>query len=583
MNSCNIIYPPLAGFEIPYLSGPMLIAYCKNMGFINIHQYDLNAEIFDEIFSSSGLKDSYKQMTNTLKNKNTDDSYDESVFTNTLIYEYLIKNIDDIKNEFKIGFKTDYDYWFFQKIIDKAQMLVKEHSITDLAYSNDIEMITESLNISLDIPHDIISCRLKDKIDAIIKNNPSKYIGISICFEDQLFYSVYLAKYIRDKYIDIRLIAGGPLLQSFDRNKMQFIDDYFDIIIIGEGYDAMVDILNGGENGSYYNANKDELKHPKNLPCPDFTDLNLSLYLSTNLTLPVYPSRGCYWNKCTFCNICLYENTYMQKNISMIVEDMMSLKSKHNCNHFYLSSDTLSIKCLVQLALYINKNNLDLSWQCEVRFENYINEEVVTTLAKGGCYMLRFGLESGSQRILDKMKKGINLPSVSNTIRLMKKYGIRTCIYLIADFPGETLESINETREFLTQNKDYINYIGVHVFELMNNSYIYNHLDEFEGVYINHSGELEYKNPYIDRKQIIALYDEIIQDINGNISIGSIPSSNNEYDKYINIADIKFNDISREDKYIYSKILEFDINEIGLSRGQKIYMHIPTETVFIDQ
>jgi len=322
--------------------------------------------------------------------------------------------------------------------------------------------------------------------------------------------------------------------------------------------------------------------HPKDLPCPDFDGLNLDYYLSPDLTLPIYPARGCYWNKCTFCNISQYENAYLQKSVNNVVDDMILLSHKYNCKHYYLSCDALSFNYLKRLSKLIVENKLSVSWQCETRFDNNITESMIADIAKSGCCMLRFGLESASPRILEGMKKGIDLDIVKSIIKLINKYGIKVSVYIIADFPGETHESINETKIFLLENKNYINYIGVHLFELMNNSHIYNHPDEFEGVFINKNGKPEYINPNLDRDTIINMYDEIISDLYSDICIGSIPSSNISSNKFINVDLIDPSTLEKNNKFMFSKIIQENIPELDIIAGQNISVHIPTGTVWID-
>ena len=183
MKLLNILYPPLAGFEIPYLAAPMLKAYCKEKGIDEIEQFDLNAEILNQLLSSNAMKRVFE-----IFKKSELKDFQQDKFLDSLNFEYLSDNLDNLKTEFKSKDINDYDYWCILKIIDIAQKLVNDYTLENTSKIKNVLEINQQLSKHFENTDDMIAKLLKKRIDSIVTNNPTEYIGISICFDTQLFY-----------------------------------------------------------------------------------------------------------------------------------------------------------------------------------------------------------------------------------------------------------------------------------------------------------------------------------------------------------------------------------------------------------
>ncbi|MEX0974350.1 MAG: radical SAM protein [Bacillota bacterium] len=206
------------------------------------------------------------------------------------------------------------------------------------------------------------------------------------------------------------------------------------------------------------------------LPLPDFTDLPLEKYLTPETILPLYPSRGCYWGKCAFCSVHELNPVFLERDADQVAQDMIALNKRFGAHHFYMSCDVLSPRSMLSLAKTLSEKAPGLKWQSEARFEKALTVDSIRQLADGGCDLLRFGLESGSESVLRDMRKGTDLETVRTILGACKENNIRTAVYCIVGFPTESEKDLGRTVEFLKDMRSAIDYVGFHQFILNSGS-----------------------------------------------------------------------------------------------------------------
>ena len=118
-------------------------------------------------------------------------------------------------------------------------------------------------------------------------------------------------------------------------------------------------------------------------------------------------------------------------------------------------------------------SQFNLPWSALSRVDT-IDDEIVSALHRSGCIELKFGLESGSNLMLKKMNKGFNVQQAQNAIDICARYGIRVKLFLIHGFPGENMETTQETIEFLEKNAHIINRVSMFRWTPLPGSYVYN-------------------------------------------------------------------------------------------------------------
>ncbi|MBU4220390.1 MAG: PqqD family peptide modification chaperone, partial [Euryarchaeota archaeon] len=282
-------------------------------------------------------------------------------------------------------------------------------------------------------------------------------------------------------------------------NEISHNDGLFSIvdsIIVHEGETALLGLIKHLENG-FDIENVPNLIYKKGdrirmnklspagedinlLPTPDFDGFPLEMYLSPHLVLPLLSSRGCYWGRCTFCDHSFgYSGKYRPRDASMLYNDIAVLKKKYGTGFFTFQDEGLSPKLISALSDKIIENDLNISWLADSRFEPAFSEEMSKKLARAGCKMLYFGLESGNERILACMDKGIKKENVRKICKYCSDAGIWTHLFLIFGFPTETSEEAKETMNFVLANSSIVRSMSFGSFQLTKHSKVYENPEKF--------------------------------------------------------------------------------------------------------
>ena len=190
------------------------------------------------------------------------------------------------------------------------------------------------------------------------------------------------------------------------------------------------------------------------LPTPNFDGMPFDLYLSPERVLPIMGSRGCYWERCAFCSIPFDHMDFHVRYAENVVNDVRNLKEIYNCNYYFFTDEALPINFMRTIASKIVEQNLDIQWTGELKFEkSLLKDQRMELLYQSGCRKLIFGLESYNQRVLDAMKKGVELEVVDKTTEECLRLGIAMHFYLICGFPTETREEAKESVDFVLNNQ----------------------------------------------------------------------------------------------------------------------------------
>jgi len=161
-------------------------------------------------------------------------------------------------------------------------------------------------------------------------------------------------------------------------------------------------------------------------------------------------SRGCP-HRCTFC---LWPGTMVGRDFrgrspEAVVGEMEYLVRKHGVDDIYFDDDTMTIdrERLLKICRLIQERDLKVHWIAMGRVDN-MDEELLTEMRKAGCDNLYLGVESGSEEILRRLKKGVSLSQVERAFRMARRAGIRTQAFFMLGGPGETKETLKQTIDF---------------------------------------------------------------------------------------------------------------------------------------
>ena len=203
-----------------------------------------------------------------------------------------------------------------------------------------------------------------------------------------------------------------------------------------------------------------------NYPLPIFQKKDINSALFKNI-LPILSSRGCV-GKCNFCGIPASCKHYRQRSADSIIIEMKSYDKEFNIRTFKFNDYCLNNnqEFLPDFCKKINQTDLDVFWGGNIKVNRSLDRNLFMSMYKSGCRFLVFGIESGSQRVLDMMQKQIEIQIAERNIRDASASGIIVETYFIVGYPGETMKDFHDTIDFIVKNQDYIKKFNIRPFHL---------------------------------------------------------------------------------------------------------------------
>ena len=324
----------------------------------------------------------------------------------------------------------------------------------------------------------------REEVEEIIKTSMFEIVGVGgmITIYKYIKWLVsVLKKYHPNKYI----IVGGSVSSSIPEILLENTET--DIACIGEGENTIVDLIAALDSkkdissvrGIYYKRNRQIFKtlpqtllNMEDLPLPAYDLFPMEIYLnnivgilnkkkwqggdvsdaSQIISFNISASRGCPYN-CIFCYHDFMGTKYRCQSPEKVINHMKFLIEKYRVNYFLIQDDLFmaNLKNFTEFCEKLIKEELNVQWQVPGRV-NLITEELLLLMKKAGCIWCGFGFESGSQYMLDRMKKGTTVEQAKRAALLVKKHFGRTGGgSFVLGLPGESLRTIQDTIDFCKQ------------------------------------------------------------------------------------------------------------------------------------
>lgn len=293
-------------------------------------------------------------------------------------------------------------------------------------------------------------------------------LGFTICFS-QLLPSLYAATVIKQMHPHIRILFGGSTCTPAISASLLKSFPVIDFIITGEGEKPLVQLCKHLMTGSplpennivanrlsetktvYPQGNNEafsEIRHLNSTHPPDYDDYFLELK-QNNLhfipTLPLEFSRGCWWNKCFFCNLNIQWLGYRHKNGNKMYQEYTALKNRYKCLDFSFTDNALPVKEADIFFNTVAHSSDDSIFFAEIR--PLLNRKTYYTYKKGGLQTIQIGIEALSDSLLKKMNKGVLTIENIAAMKYAMDAGIELQGNLIIEFPGSTPEEVQDTLE----------------------------------------------------------------------------------------------------------------------------------------
>jgi len=308
----------------------------------------------------------------------------------------------------------------------------------------------------------------------LIKSKKPDSVGFSLWNSDP--FTNTIRKKIK-KELQIPIIIGGALTSHLRNDKIKrFIqENNIDYLIAGEGENTLPNLIQKMEQTNPGFIRTKPILNLDKLPIPNFDQFKLKEYFSPIIDLPIQMSRGCAWGKCAFCNHHkLYNNIFRAIKKEKIIDMLKKLSEKYNTKYFSFNDEHVPAIILRKLSQGLIKEGMNnLKFRAYVRFEKeFLRKRTLNLMYKAGFRNLSWGLESGSQIILNLMNKGIDLKEAKKILKTSSKVGIKNNCWIIVGFPRENIENFKETIRFLEKNRKNIHCIFPSKFLLLDNTSI---------------------------------------------------------------------------------------------------------------
>ncbi|MBI5558065.1 MAG: radical SAM protein [Deltaproteobacteria bacterium] len=333
-----------------------------------------------------------------------------------------------------------------------------------------------------------------------------RFIGLSLTFVSQIPETFYLCRLIREYFPGCFLMLGGPCIDQIMRNTSEEtargIFAYVDAVGLQEGektLEQLLPLLNGENreaarfaaipNLLMKGTTDGSLRRGPSLTfdlaeaaTPDYGDLEPGRYLAPDRLLLYSPTRGCYWNKCSFCSYGFNQSgrhAYREIPVERAVSDLRAMQQEFGVKNFYLSCDVLAPRYAFALAERIIQEGLDIRWSTDLRIEPSYTPERCRLLHQAGLRAVAFGIESGADRVLRLMNKGTDVSLIRRINRNFHEAGIATSWMTFLNHPGETRQEGGETLELIDRQSGMVDQFIAGEFNLTPGSLIFCHPGQY--------------------------------------------------------------------------------------------------------
>lgn len=292
----------------------------------------------------------------------------------------------------------------------------------------------------------------KKRVRELLEKEPSSMIGFSLNYLSQALSTFSMIGFLKREWPEVKLVLGGGLVTSWMRRPhwRNHFEGLVDHLIAGPGEAPLLSLMG---------VETDEEIHYR----PNYDGFPFQHYFAPAPILPYSASHGCYWNRCSFCPERAEGNSYRSIPPKKVIADLYPLVNQQQPVLIHFLDNALSPSLLETIC----EHPFGVPWYGFVRITHHLRDpDFCLALKRSGCVMLKLGLESGDQKVLDHLQKGIDLKEASSALKNLKQAGIATYVYLLFGTPFEGLKEARKTLEFVVDHRESIRFLNLAIFNM---------------------------------------------------------------------------------------------------------------------
>ena len=510
-----LISPPFTQLNTPYPATAYLKGFLNTKG-ISAYQSDLGIDVILKLFSADGLKKVFDKLNkkSVIQSENSQRILalqKDYLSTIDLVIAFLqhknptlahaicendflpeasrFRQLDDLEWAFGTMGQQDKARHLATLYLEDISDLIKTELDPHFGFSRYAERLGRSANTfdeldkELKKPNTFIDEILIELLSEKMKLIQPKLVAISIAFPGNLYSGLKCGQWIKKNYPDTKIAMGGGFANTELRSLSDArVFDYIDFVTLDDGEAPifhLIEYVHGKrkidslkrtfllENNQviYKDGSTEKDYSQAETGTPDYSDLNLDKYLSViELANPMHSlwsngrwnkltiAHGCYWGKCTFCDISLdYIKRYEQNSAPLLCDRMEELIKQTGENGFHFVDEAAPPALLRDLAIEILRRDLKVVWWTNIRFEKSFTRDLCRLLKASGCIAMSGGLEVASDRLLQLIDKGVTVSQVATVCKNFTEAGILVHSYLMYGYPTQTAQETIDSLEMVRQ------------------------------------------------------------------------------------------------------------------------------------
>jgi hypothetical protein len=510
-----LITPPFTQLNTPYPATAYLKGFLNTKGYTSF-QMDLGIEVILKLFSVSSLTHIFDTAyeSDRIQSENAErihalkDDYLTSIDAvisflqgknQTLARQICTRNllpeagrfdeIDDLEWAFgNMGMQDKAKHLATLYLEDISDFII-ECIDDNFGFSRYAERIGTSANnfdelyALLSNESTYIDTITLELLEVQIKAHEPKIICFSVPFPGNLYSAFRCAQFIKSNYPNIKIAMGG----GFPNTELRSVSDsrvfeFFDFISLDDG-ELPIELIfeslgTNGDNQTFkrtFICENDEVIYKNNasqadynqadIGTPDYADLLLDAYISViEIANPMHSlwsdgrwnkltmAHGCYWGKCTFCDISLdYIKRYEPLAANLLVDRMEEISTQTGEYGFHFVDEAAPPALMRAVAIEIIRRKLTFTWWTNIRFEKSFTRDLCVLLKASGCIAISGGLEVASDRLLGLIDKGVTVEQVACVTQNLTDAGIMVHAYLMYGYPTQTIQETVDSLEMVRQ------------------------------------------------------------------------------------------------------------------------------------